>query len=176
TDPTKDRGWVPPHARHRCARPRRRVRDGPLQDVPDLRTQDDELHVLGRGRRPVVSVMPSIDFSPLASQYDAGRSLPDWATDPWREVVVEHAPSRALDRVVDVGCGTGYWLPYLRIWLDTAVVGVELSAEMVRQARGKIDGAPIVLSQGRAEALPVRSDTADVLWVSNVLHHVPDLR
>lgn len=121
--------------------------------------------------------MGRIDFGPLAEQYRTGRALPDWAVEEWRRVITEQVrlSPRPIDRVVDVGCGTGEWVTRLATWLDTSVVGVELSAEMIAFARERVAAEPVTVAQGRAEELPLRDASVAAAWVSHVLHHV-DLR
>jgi ubiquinone/menaquinone biosynthesis C-methylase UbiE len=88
---------------------------------------------------------------------------------------VESALGRRLvdgEVILDVGCGTGWYAAGLRRAVDDAVdvVGVDLSAGMLQQARSA--GAwPLV--QSDAERLPLRSASVDVIVSRGVLHHLP---
>jgi ubiquinone/menaquinone biosynthesis C-methylase UbiE len=114
--------------------------------------------------------MTSPDYSRLASQYD-GRyrvnALPGVGA-----VLLDLVRVLPCPRVLEVGCGTGHWLDHLRRGMEL-VVGLDLSADMLREARGK--GLP-ALVRASAERLPVRSDCFDVVFCVNALHHFPDPR
>src|SRR5687767_8961071 len=61
--------------------------------------------------------------------------------------------------VLDVGCGTGHWLRFLRDGGAHRVVGVDASFGMLQVARSLMSAAP--LAHARAEALPVASRQFD---------------
>jgi len=80
----------------------------------------------------------------------------------------------AGERVLDVGCGTGYLAAGIRrARPDVDVVGSDLSSGMLDRARAA--GAwPLV--QGDATGLPVRAGSVDLVVARGVLHHLPDVR
>ena len=82
-------------------------------------------------------------------------------------------PVAAGERVLDVGCGTGWLAAGLRRAVPAArVVGCDLSAGMLRQAT--VAGAwPLV--QADAARLPLRDGALDLVVTRGVLHHLPDL-
>ena len=51
-------------------------------------------------------------------------------------------------------------------WLDTAVIGVDPSLEMLRAAQ---DSAGVSYLLGRAEAIPLAGSTCDFAWLSTVI-------
>lgn len=71
--------------------------------------------------------------------------------------------------ILEVGCGTGYWLRWLQGRADR-VAGVDLSDRMI--ARAKDSGALLV--RACAESLPWRDATFDRVLVINALHHFSD--
>lgn len=71
-----------------------------------------------------------------------------------------------LDAILEVGCGTGYWLRAIA-GRAKRVAGVDLSAEMI--ARAKDSGA--TLARARAESLPWADASFDRVFVLNALHH-----
>jgi len=82
--------------------------------------------------------------------------------------------SGARDMCVDVGCGTGFVtgfeLPMYKI-----VVSMDISKQMLRTIRnryGQADQLNLVVCD--AEFLPLRSEIADLVSASSVLHHLPN--
>jgi SAM-dependent methyltransferase len=107
----------------------------------------------------------------------------------WREIdrrfasVVEHVLARARltagDRVLDLGTGTGAVAERAAQLVGPAgaVVGVDISADMLRVARERVAArglTAVSLREGRAEALPVESGAFDVALASLSLMYVID--
>ena len=81
------------------------------------------------------------------------------------------------DTVVDVGCGTGATLPYLRerVGSEGTVVGVDFAPGAVSRARDRIERAGwanVIVCRGDATRLPLRS--ADALAASFLMGMLPD--
>lgn len=76
--------------------------------------------------------------------------------------------------VADLGCGTGLVTQALAPFVRR-VVAVDGSAEMLRTAAGRLEGAETVdLRQGELEALPLSDGELDAALLMLVLHYVPD--
>ena len=78
--------------------------------------------------------------------------------------------SLAGKRVLDAGCGNGRRLTNAREAGASVAVGVDLTPEMLFEARG----APL-LAAADVRALPVAPGAFDVVWCRLVLGHVADL-
>lgn len=66
-------------------------------------------------------------------------------------------------RVLDVGCGTGYYLPFLAS-TSASVVGVEPHEPLYRAAVQRVSGLDNVsVRQGAAQQLPLGDDVVDVV-------------
>jgi ubiquinone/menaquinone biosynthesis C-methylase UbiE len=70
--------------------------------------------------------------------------------------------------ILEVGCGSGHWIARMKdaghdVW------GLDLSLGMLRQARAK-DGASHLV-QGTASMLPLRSQSFDLVFCVNAIHH-----
>jgi ubiquinone/menaquinone biosynthesis C-methylase UbiE len=70
--------------------------------------------------------------------------------------------------ILEVGCGSGHWIARMKdaghdIW------GVDLSLGMLQQARAKNGASHLV--QGTASMLPLRSQSFDLVFCINAIHH-----
>ena len=114
----------------------------------------------------------SSDFSPIASHYDATRDLPRPILQACYDRLIEYRLLPAHGRVLDAGCGTGQVsLPLAERGYE--VVGIDISAEMIKLARFKLGAA------GRARYYvgdvrhpPFAEATFDAAVVSKLFQHV----
>jgi SAM-dependent methyltransferase len=88
-------------------------------------------------------------------------------------VVLGLAGLRGGETVADVGCGNGAYVAELARRGHTGpVLGVDLSAGMLRAARRRVPGARLAVAD--AAAVPVRDNTADLALAMHMLYHVPE--
>ena len=79
-------------------------------------------------------------------------------------------------RVLDVGCGTGALSELvLNAVPGCRLTGVDISTEMLRQARARLQGAATFVP-GDAEHLPFSEGTYDVVLINDAFHHFPEPR
>jgi len=78
--------------------------------------------------------------------------------------------------VIDVGCGTGRALPALRqaVGPRGSVIAVDLTPEMLRQARVKGRAAHAALILADARHLPFASASAYAVFAAGLITHIPD--
>jgi phosphatidylethanolamine/phosphatidyl-N-methylethanolamine N-methyltransferase len=105
-----------------------------------------------------------------ARLYDAIATLP--GVGSWREHAVGSLELSPGDTVVEMGCGTGANLPYLReaVGAEGTVVGIDFTRGMLDRARNHITAegwANVHLVHGDATAPPV--GTADAILASFVV-------
>jgi SAM-dependent methyltransferase len=76
---------------------------------------------------------------------------------------------------LDVGCGTGRAIAYLREHLPEGVrfKGIDPSPDLVDLAALKTGLGPDCFDIGRGESLPYDNEAFDVVVATGVLHHVP---
>lgn len=87
-------------------------------------------------------------------------------------VLLPHVPALRGKVVLDVACGTGRWLRRLLGRGARAGFGVDLSPEMLAQAaRNSLAGR---LVRADCSALPLQSQTADVIICSLAIGHLPE--
>jgi SAM-dependent methyltransferase len=81
-------------------------------------------------------------------------------------------PLSAQSRVLDVGCGPGWYLAVVRDRHPAiATIGLDLSAGMANATHAT--GTPAGVAD--AMQLPVRTNSCDVAIASHMLYHVPDI-
>ena len=88
----------------------------------------------------------------------------------WMDALKIAVPDR-IDSVLDLGCGTGRFTAALGKTFGCPVIGVEPSAAMLsvaeaQQARG------IEWKSGDAENIPLEDHTVDLVFMSQVFHHL----
>jgi ubiquinone/menaquinone biosynthesis C-methylase UbiE len=115
-------------------------------------------------------------FQDLAVRYDTWYRTPlgAFAHALEQEAIFGLAEVKPGERAVDVGCGTGiYALELAR--RGVCVVGIDTSFEMLALAREKFRaaGLPGFWVCGSAEALPFRSQSADLVLAVTSLCFVP---
>lgn len=86
------------------------------------------------------------------------------------ETVKKNLPNN-MERVLDLGCGTGMFLSELSSRAKF-VVGVDASMEMLRIAKGRAGKA--VLVQADADALPFADGSFDAVVSVTLLQNMPD--
>ena len=79
---------------------------------------------------------------------------------------------RAYEKLLDVGCGTGFLLDLLAKQHPGEYAGLDLSENMIREAeRKQIPGASFTV--GSANQLPYGDETFDIVTCSQSFHHYP---
>lgn len=75
--------------------------------------------------------------------------------------------------VLDIGCGTGNYAALLQTISHAHIYGIEQSEGMLTKARQK--NPHLVIEQGDAEQLPFASNTFDLVYMTDVIHHIPHI-
>lgn len=95
-----------------------------------------------------------------------------------RDIVRAALSAQPGERVLDAGCGPGFYCAELadEVGPDGAVVGVDLSPAMLELARRRCEGRPNVsFADGPVTALPAEDAGFDALVSVQVLEYVPDI-
>lgn len=107
-----------------------------------------------------------VDYDRIASSYDQR-----FENGAWRgtaTALLDLARQTHAERILEVGCGTGYWLAHFSSITDR-LHGLDLSVGMLYQARRR--DRRLLLTRGRAECLPFSSACFDLVYCVNALHH-----
>jgi ubiquinone/menaquinone biosynthesis C-methylase UbiE len=108
----------------------------------------------------------------LSTVYD--RINPFIWTDEMRDEAIGMLDIAADDRVLDVGCGTGFATAALARESDH-VHGVDQSPHQLTRAFEKFGRrGPVRFYMGDAERLPFAEDSFDVVWSSGSIEYWPD--
>lgn len=77
------------------------------------------------------------------------------------------------DRVLDVGCGTGFGTTGLLHMTDD-VIGLDQSPDQLSRAIAKLDHTSAQFMLGDAERLPFATNSVDIVWSSGSIEYWPD--
>jgi len=111
--------------------------------------------------------------SDVHSRYDLGRVLSPHSTNALMELLAHHV-ARPVRLVVDLGCGTGRFTVALCETFDAPVVGVEPAANMRSTAEAKPHPTAVRFVDGSANNIPLEEGSADLVFMSQVFHHLVD--
>ena len=108
-----------------------------------------------------------------ANRYDLARSLPAQTKTLWLEALTSSIPQQEIKNILDLGCGTGRFTAALGEAFRCPVVGVEPSAAMLDVARSHSE-PHVHWKQGQAENIPLESQAVDLVYMSQVFHHLTE--
>jgi len=112
---------------------------------------------------------PHVNYERLAGKYSQHRAPTDARLSIWADAVAPFVQDVGV--AVDLAAGTGAFSAALRAWGAERVVAVEPSRAMQAEAAPADD---VIRVTGRAEAVPIRSHTAGLIWISTAFHHFAD--
>jgi SAM-dependent methyltransferase len=90
--------------------------------------------------------------------------------EDWHAEMISHVPP-ASTRILDLGCGTGFFLAELEA-RHPGSVGLDISHEMLKVSDKYVPAARLVT--GDAEKLPFQPGVFDVVFCKGSLHHTRD--
>ena len=106
-------------------------------------------------------------------RFDLGRALSSDATDALVKVLRQHI-SYPVNLVIDLGSGTGRFTSILARAFATQTLGVEPAMNMRMTADAKPHPASVRFVDGQAESIPLGDGSADLVFMSQVWHHIAD--
>jgi ubiquinone/menaquinone biosynthesis C-methylase UbiE len=116
-----------------------------------------------------MALTPHLNYDNIAPEYNQRY---DSSPVPKRaKALLDLAQQIKAQRILEVGCGTGFWLDLLGARVKT-VYGLDYSLGMLEQAKGR--SAELRLSQGDAVRLPYRDNSFDLIYCVDALHHFGD--
>ena len=118
-------------------------------------------------------------FAGLPAQYDRLAALLSLGQDArWRQAMIDRVVPSHPTRVLDVATGPAGVALQLATRTDASIVGVDLSAEMLRRGRDNVVAQEmanrIALVRGNGEQLPFPDAAFDALTFTYLLRYVAD--
>ena len=105
----------------------------------------------------------------LAARYVSARVLPSETVDMWMENLVEALPQSRIHHILDLGCGTGRFTAALAETFNCNVIAIDPSFQMLSQ---HCMLEKVTWVRGRAEQIPLAEESVDLIWMSQVFHHL----
>ncbi|MHA2079456.1 MAG: class I SAM-dependent methyltransferase [Candidatus Thorarchaeota archaeon] len=110
----------------------------------------------------------TIDYDKVSKVYDNVR-----VGDPEMvHQILQEVKLRRESLVLDVGCGTGNNTVLLAETSQARVIGLDFSFGMLEKASEKTNRVPLV--QAPADALPFLRDVFKLVFMTEVIHHLPN--
>jgi ubiquinone/menaquinone biosynthesis C-methylase UbiE len=114
------------------------------------------------------------DRTKIPEMYARGRDHGPVFLEQWMNIVAGHVDPAGIHDILDLGCGTGRFSNALATRFNANLVGIDPSTKMLQQALHS--HGRVFYANGVAEALPLASNAADMVFISMVFHHFTDPR
>ena len=82
------------------------------------------------------------------------------------EIIRKHKTDSPVQSVIDIGCGNGYFTYYFEKLYSTTALDFSLSMLQINKTATRICAS--------ADGLPMRDNSFDIAFCSNLLHHMSD--
>lgn len=112
----------------------------------------------------------SLDYDRLAPSYDQRYRESSYAGI---SALIDRVRARTQGPALEVGCGTGHWLPLLS-QEDATTAGLDPSLQML--GRAQVAAPAARLCQGLAERMPFTPGSFGVIYCINAVHHFAEPR
>lgn len=115
---------------------------------------------------------PRVDYDKIAPHYN--RCFEAEQPEGTRAALVSLANFIGAKMILEVGCGTAYWLAALEEGMARyqRLYGLDYSFGILEQASQRQRN--LKLFQKKAENLPVENETLDLIYCVNAIHHFAD--
>ena len=110
-----------------------------------------------------------VDYTSMSEIYDSYRS---YADDVIKKIV-ELGQISPGKKVLDLGCGTGNISYQIKNKINTDIIGVDVSTDMLKVARSK--SVEVVLADIDNQQLPFRDSSFDTVVAAYVIHQIKNL-
>jgi len=111
----------------------------------------------------------TIDYDKVSKVYDKVRE----GNPEMVHQILDGVSLSGSSLVLDVGCGTGNNTLLLASLVQARVIGLDISHGMLQKAYEKKSQIPFV--QAPADCIPFATEALDFVFMTEVLHHLPDI-
>lgn len=108
-----------------------------------------------------------------AKSYNIARALPEKTQKMWMERLIELVPKESVNNILDLGGGTGRFAGLLQRTYNCPITVIDPSIEMLKQGK-RCGPKNIVWICGKAEQIDFIDGSVDMVWMSQVYHHLED--
>lgn len=115
----------------------------------------------------------SINYDRAADFYDETRGFPDGMADEIATLIAQKALLKSDTQVLEIGIGTGRMALPLSDHVGS-ITGVDISRKMMAKLRQKQTTQPVVVAEADAHHVPFAAQVFDRVFISHVLHLVPE--
>ncbi len=119
---------------------------------------------------------PSPDLAPGAAVARILRHEADIAFRRRARTIVDYLAPEKDDRILDAGCGLGFYLRLLSFVSESRLHGIDLAGPRLGAAVADREASAATLVAGDVARLPYRDGSFDKMILSEVLEHLPDDR
>lgn len=109
-------------------------------------------------------------YSQLRRSQEGLEGAPEWAS------LRAMLPDLAAKRVLDLGCGFGWFCRWAREQGAAEVTGIDVSDRMLTRARETTSDPAITYAQGDMETLTLPQGKFDLVYSSLALHYIEDVQ
>ncbi|MGB3478141.1 MAG: class I SAM-dependent methyltransferase [bacterium] len=114
------------------------------------------------------------DKTDIPSRYVQARKLPKETIALWLSTITKYVPQNAIATIIDVGCGTGRFTKELADHFSAQVYGIDPSSKMLKEAIENVISTKVKFLQGSTEHISLNDDFSDLVFLSQVYHHIED--
>jgi len=117
--------------------------------------------------------MQSVNYNEISKIYDDVREGDVILIDHF----LQELPADDFLKILDIGCGTGNYTALFQKVTQAKhyrVHGIEPSEGIISKARQK--NSQVIFKQAAAEDIPLEADFFDFVYMTDVIHHIPDVR
>lgn len=114
------------------------------------------------------------DKTDIPPRYAQARKLPKETITLWLSTISKYVPSNSIDTIIDIGCGTGRFTQELAYHFSARVYGIDPSSKMLKEAIENVISTKVKFLQGSTEHIPLNDDFSDLVFLSQVYHHIQD--
>ena len=102
--------------------------------------------------------------------------MPENTLKQWMNLLIASVPKSEISKILDLGCGTGRFSFALSESFKCSLFAVDPSAKMLREAhRDQKEKKDITWLKGIAEDIPIEDDSMDLIWMSQIFHHIDNI-